>query len=61
MSTGCDSPNGCLLFWNENEKVEVCSKCGASKWKGNDEGNNWSQNEGGSFKRSKRKPAKVLL
>jgi hypothetical protein len=53
-------PNGCMLFWNENEKNDVCSKCGASKWKGNGEGNILSQNEGESSKRSKKKPAKVL-
>ncbi|GKC14134.1 hypothetical protein Tco_1010916 [Tanacetum coccineum] len=26
-------PNGCMLFWDGNEKEEVCSICGASKWK----------------------------
>ncbi|GJV50562.1 putative transposase-associated domain-containing protein [Tanacetum coccineum] len=26
-------PNGCMLFWNGNEKEEVCSICGASRWK----------------------------
>ncbi|GJQ89892.1 hypothetical protein Tco_0001031 [Tanacetum coccineum] len=26
-------PNGCMLFWDGNEKEEVCSICGASRWK----------------------------
>ncbi|XP_062170410.1 uncharacterized protein LOC133876141 [Alnus glutinosa] len=26
-------PNGCMLFWKDNEKLERCTKCDASKWK----------------------------
>nr|XP_043639519.1 uncharacterized protein LOC122610612 [Erigeron canadensis] len=26
-------PSGCMLFWEENEKDESCSSCGASRWK----------------------------
>jgi hypothetical protein len=26
-------PNGCMLFWKDNEKLEKCTKCNASKWK----------------------------
>ncbi|KAJ0592692.1 hypothetical protein HanHA300_Chr03g0088101 [Helianthus annuus] len=26
-------PNGCMLFWNDKEKDEVCSFCGSSRWK----------------------------
>lgn len=26
-------PNGCMLFWEENEKDEICAFCGASRWK----------------------------
>ncbi|XP_063948725.1 uncharacterized protein LOC108203454 [Daucus carota subsp. sativus] len=25
--------NDCMLFWAENEKLDVCKKCGASRWK----------------------------
>ncbi|KAF5814582.1 putative Transposase-associated domain-containing protein [Helianthus annuus] len=26
-------PNGCMLFWDDKEKDEVCSFCGSSRWK----------------------------
>ncbi|KAK9076729.1 hypothetical protein SSX86_005063 [Deinandra increscens subsp. villosa] len=26
-------PNGCMLFWNDKVKEEICSVCGASRWK----------------------------
>ncbi|XP_076952859.1 uncharacterized protein LOC143626766 [Bidens hawaiensis] len=26
-------PNGCMLFWDNKEKDEVCSFCGSSRWK----------------------------
>ncbi|GKA99060.1 putative transposase-associated domain-containing protein [Tanacetum coccineum] len=26
-------PNGCIIFWDGNEKEEVCSICEASRWK----------------------------
>ncbi|XP_042962378.1 uncharacterized protein LOC122296641 [Carya illinoinensis] len=26
-------PNGCMLFWKDNENLEICMVCGASKWK----------------------------
>ncbi|KAK1414097.1 hypothetical protein QVD17_29837 [Tagetes erecta] len=26
-------PNGCMLFWEDKEKDEVCSFCGSSRWK----------------------------
>ncbi|GKA97198.1 hypothetical protein Tco_0825092 [Tanacetum coccineum] len=32
-------PNGCMLFWNENENKEVCSFCNASRWRPNQEDN----------------------
>ncbi|XP_076914543.1 uncharacterized protein LOC143573590 [Bidens hawaiensis] len=26
-------PNGCMLFWDDKEKDEICSFCGSSRWK----------------------------
>ncbi|KAM3319113.1 hypothetical protein P3S67_006313 [Capsicum chacoense] len=26
-------PNDCMLFWKDNEKYEICSVCGTSRWK----------------------------
>jgi len=47
-------PNGCMLFWKDNEKLERCTKCGASKWKQTKNGGD------DSSQISKRKPKKVL-
>ncbi|XP_062164999.1 uncharacterized protein LOC133871588 [Alnus glutinosa] len=46
--------NHCMLFWKENEKLDTCTMCGASKWK--DE----ITEEDGSSRTSKRRPVKVL-
>jgi hypothetical protein len=47
-------PNGCMLFWKDNEKLERCTKCDASKWKQTKNGGD------DSSQISKRKPKKVL-
>lgn len=26
-------PNGCMLFWKDKEKEQICSICGGSRWK----------------------------
>lgn len=26
-------PKDCMLFWAENEKLDFCKTCGASRWK----------------------------
>jgi hypothetical protein len=44
-----------MLFWKENEKLDTCTVCGASKWK--DE----ITEEDCSSRTSKRRPVKVLL
>ncbi|XP_042980114.1 uncharacterized protein LOC122310298 [Carya illinoinensis] len=46
-------PNGCMLFWKENENLETCVVCGASKWKQKESMNDMS-------KKGKRSPAKIL-
>jgi hypothetical protein len=46
--------NGCMLFWKDNEKLERCTKCKASKWK------QTVRLDNDSSQKSKRKPANVL-
>ncbi|XP_042969067.1 uncharacterized protein LOC122301749 [Carya illinoinensis] len=46
-------PNGCMLFWKDNENLETCVVCGASKWKQKESMNDMS-------KKGKRSPAKIL-
>jgi hypothetical protein len=46
--------NHCMLFWKENEKLDTCTVCGASKWK--DE----ITEEDGSCRTLKRRLVKVL-
>ncbi|XP_075080438.1 uncharacterized protein LOC107798997 [Nicotiana tabacum] len=44
-------PNDCMLFWNDNAKVDNCSVCGSSRWKRS----NYALNN-----TSSKVPAKVL-
>ncbi|CAI8595258.1 unnamed protein product [Vicia faba] len=45
-------PNGCMLYWGEDEERETCKNCNTSKWK---------TNEDVSVNKKKKKiPAKVL-
>jgi hypothetical protein len=46
--------NGCMLFWKEYEKLEICTKCKQSKWK-DEIGANVDSSE-----KKKMKPVKVL-
>ncbi|XP_055961083.1 uncharacterized protein LOC130015301 [Mercurialis annua] len=52
-------PNDCLLFWKEYSKDDVCSICGASRWKTSEHDSN---NVASNFSTTKKKkiPVKVL-
>ncbi|XP_042988717.1 uncharacterized protein LOC122316252 [Carya illinoinensis] len=46
-------PNGCMLFWKDNENLETCVVCGVSKWKQKESMDDRSR-------KGKRSPAKIL-
>ncbi|XP_059441766.1 uncharacterized protein LOC132174075 [Corylus avellana] len=48
--------NNCMLFWNGNKDLDLCVKCGESKWK--DE--IYLDEDGQPITSSKRRPMKVL-
>ncbi|XP_074359031.1 uncharacterized protein LOC141698259 [Apium graveolens] len=51
-------PNDCLLFWAENEGLDICKKCKTSRWKVVEDKNGPNMN---IFKSKEHKiPAKVL-
>ncbi|GLT55145.1 hypothetical protein SLA2020_282930 [Shorea laevis] len=47
-------PTGCMLFWKENDKLEICTKCKVSRWK------ETTSVDDASSQKSKKKPANVL-
>jgi len=52
MISSCRSD--CMLFWKENEKLDICIVCEKSKW------NEEITEEDGSSRTLKRRPVKVL-
>ena len=51
-------PKDCILYWKENANLEACTKCNRSRWKSNESKGQQSTNA--SFKKRKKKPAKIL-
>ncbi|XP_039126962.1 villin-2-like [Dioscorea cayenensis subsp. rotundata] len=49
-------PNDCMLFWKNKEHEDICSKCGASRWK---EHANIVDDDS-SISSKKKKPVKIL-
>ncbi|XP_039134220.1 uncharacterized protein LOC120271606 [Dioscorea cayenensis subsp. rotundata] len=49
-------PNDCMLFWKNKEHEDICSKCGASRWK---EHANIVEDDS-SISTKKKKPVKIL-
>jgi hypothetical protein len=53
--------NHCVLFWKEYEKLDICPKCKASRWKTNDKNKNHGGHlDDGEDKNCRRVPNKIF-